>query len=86
MPLFHTHSLAPMLKISFMLIEQYCRNNGDLEIVGLYVANPSGSLDVSPVKGIADKMAQTLPQATVWALDLSKLPDKACHGWTRPRK
>lgn len=75
MPLFHTHSLAPMLKIACMLIEQHCRNL-DLQIVGLYFAHPSGSLDVSPVKAIADTIASNLPAATLWALDLSKLPER----------
>merc|ERR1711908_131342 len=49
---------------------------GDLEIVGLYFATPSGSLDTTPVKAIADKMGTNLPNATLWGLDLSKLPDR----------
>merc|ERR1712110_159436 len=58
-PLFHTHSLAPMLKIACMLIEQYCRtlSGGAYEIVGLYHASATGSFDITPVKAIADKIA-----------------------------
>merc|ERR1719265_107556 len=72
-PLFHTHSLGPMLKIAFMLIEQHCRTCDDLEIIGLYHATPSGSLDISPVKAIADKLASNFSMASVWTLDLQKL-------------
>merc|ERR1719437_215966 len=56
-PLFHTHSLAPMLKIACMLIEQHCRTVGNLEIVGIYYASPSGSVDITPIKAIGEKIA-----------------------------
>merc|ERR1712098_274951 len=75
-PLFHTHALAPMLKVAFMLIEKHCRTIGDVEIVGFYFASPSGSLDISPVKAIADKIASNVSSASLWALDLGKLPEK----------
>mmetsp|Transcript_41291 Transcript_41291/g.131309 ORF Transcript_41291/g.131309 Transcript_41291/m.131309 type:complete len:208 (-) Transcript_41291:127-750(-) len=84
-PLFHTHSLAPMLKVACMLIEQHCRAQGGLEVVGLYHASASGSLDMAPVKAIADKLASNFALASVWALDAAKLPEQqlalrgSCH-------
>jgi len=84
-PLFHTHALAPMLKVACMLIEQHCRTVGNLEIVGMYYASPSGSLDITPVKAIADKIASNFAMASVWALDAAKLPERqfalkgSCH-------
>merc|ERR1712014_219001 len=57
MPLFHTHSLAPMLKASFMMVDQHCRDVGGVEIVGIYHANAQRSTDIAPVKAIADKVA-----------------------------
>lgn len=75
-PLFHTHSLAPMLKVASMLIEQHCKTVGGLEIVGMYHASTLGSLDIAPVKAIADKIASNFPGACVWAFDPSKLADR----------
>ncbi|CAE7941847.1 EMB2731, partial [Symbiodinium sp. KB8] len=75
-PLFHTHALGPMLKIACMLAEEHCKAAGDLEIVGLYHATPSGSTEMTPVKAIADKLAQNFASASVWTLDASKLPEK----------
>merc|ERR1719401_2368954 len=75
-PLFHTHALAPMLKVACMLIEQHCRTVGNLEIVGMYYASPSGSLDITPVKAIADKIASNFAIASIWALDAAKLPER----------
>lgn len=35
-PLFHTHALAPMTKMAFALVEQYCQKSGDsLQILGM---------------------------------------------------
>mmetsp|Transcript_20858 Transcript_20858/g.45958 ORF Transcript_20858/g.45958 Transcript_20858/m.45958 type:complete len:206 (+) Transcript_20858:75-692(+) len=82
-PLFHTHSLGPMLKIAFMLIEQHCRSSGNgLEIIGIYHGSVSGSTELSPVKGIADKVASNFGSATCWALDLAKMSQRqfALHG------
>uniref|UniRef100_A0A7S2QED8 MPN domain-containing protein n=1 Tax=Zooxanthella nutricula TaxID=1333877 RepID=A0A7S2QED8_9DINO len=76
MPLFHTHALAPMLKIACMLIEEHCREVGDLEIVGLYHAAASGVPDMSRVKPIADKIAANFPAACVWAVDAAKLGER----------
>lgn len=74
MPLFHTHSLGPMLKAAFMMIEQHCRNvGGGLEIVGIYHATSSGNTDITPVKAIADKVASTFSGASVWAFDSNRL-------------
>merc|ERR1712241_105342 len=85
-PLFHTHSLAPMLKVACMLIDQHCRTaGGGLEIVGLYHANASGSAEIASVKAIADKLASNFASASVWALDAAKLPERqfalrgSCH-------
>mmetsp|Transcript_22730 Transcript_22730/g.51902 ORF Transcript_22730/g.51902 Transcript_22730/m.51902 type:complete len:213 (-) Transcript_22730:103-741(-) len=75
-PLFHSHSLAPMLKVAFMLIDQYCQQQGDLEIVGLYFASGQGSLEINPFKPIADKIASNCPAASAWAVDAAKLPEK----------
>mmetsp|Transcript_16224 Transcript_16224/g.48957 ORF Transcript_16224/g.48957 Transcript_16224/m.48957 type:complete len:209 (-) Transcript_16224:100-726(-) len=76
-PLFHTHSLAPMLKVACTLIEQHCRKEGGgLEIVGLYHASASGSLDMTPVKAIAEKLVSNFSSASVWALDAAKLPER----------
>jgi len=77
-PLFHTHALGPMLKIACLLIEQYCRSVGDLEIIGVYHASASGSLDVAPVKAIADKIASNFAMATVWAIDAAKMSKSHC--------
>mmetsp|Transcript_26503 Transcript_26503/g.69129 ORF Transcript_26503/g.69129 Transcript_26503/m.69129 type:complete len:211 (+) Transcript_26503:45-677(+) len=77
-PLFHTHALGPMLKVACLLIEQYCRSVGDLEIVGLYHASASGLLDVAPVKAIADKIASNFAMATVWAVDAAKMSNRNC--------
>jgi len=87
-PLFHTHSLAPMLKVACMLIEQHCKTVGGLEIVGMYHATISGSLDITPVKAIADKIASNFPAASVWALDTTKLPGKqfALHGMSQVKE
>merc|ERR1712059_88481 len=76
MPLFHTHSLATMLKVACMLIDEHCKSTGDLEIVGLYHATRSGSFDITPVKAIADKIASNFPYASVWVVDAAKLPEK----------
>jgi len=76
MPLFHTHSLAPMLKVACMLIEQHCRAVGGLEIVGMYHATASGSFDMTPVKPIADKLASNFSPASVWTVDAAKLPER----------
>jgi len=77
-PLFHTHALGPMLKIACLLIEQYCRGIEGLEIVGLYHASSSGSLEVAPVKAIADKIASNFAMASVWAIDAAKMSDRHC--------
>eukprot|EP00930_Biecheleria_cincta_P092095 TRINITY_DN81900_c0_g1_i1.p1 TRINITY_DN81900_c0_g1~~TRINITY_DN81900_c0_g1_i1.p1 ORF type:complete len:227 (-),score=46.13 TRINITY_DN81900_c0_g1_i1:76-699(-) len=74
-PLFHTHSLAPMLKVACMLAEEHCKAVGGLEIIGLYHAAPSGSTEMTPVKAIAEKVASNFSSASVWTLDASKLPD-----------
>eukprot|EP00927_Polykrikos_kofoidii_P079480 TRINITY_DN76266_c0_g1_i1.p2 TRINITY_DN76266_c0_g1~~TRINITY_DN76266_c0_g1_i1.p2 ORF type:complete len:232 (+),score=34.23 TRINITY_DN76266_c0_g1_i1:82-696(+) len=71
-PLFHTRSLAPMLKIAFMMIEQHCKSTGS-EIVGLYHATTNGSTDIGSVRAIADKVASNCAGLTVWALDPVKL-------------
>eukprot|EP00403_Amphidinium_massartii_P033668 CAMPEP_0178439170 /NCGR_PEP_ID=MMETSP0689_2-20121128/36009_1 /TAXON_ID=160604 /ORGANISM="Amphidinium massartii, Strain CS-259" /LENGTH=215 /DNA_ID=CAMNT_0020061673 /DNA_START=44 /DNA_END=688 /DNA_ORIENTATION=- len=75
-PLFHTHMLAPMLKVAFMLIEQYCQEAGGLEIVGLYYASASGALEMGPVKAVADKVVSNCPAASVWTVDSSKLAER----------
>merc|ERR1719263_2769861 len=90
-PLFHTHALGPMLKIAFLLIEQYCRTDDrGLEILGLYFAHPDGNSDANypPVKAVAEKILSNCPQATVWSMDLSKLPDNkfAMGGYCHPRE
>merc|ERR1719313_1582963 len=72
-PLFHTHSLAPMLKAAFMIIEQRCRDIGDgLEIIGIYHATTSGHGDMNPVRSIADKVAQQFAGAVAWTFDVSR--------------
>eukprot|EP00933_Yihiella_yeosuensis_P051026 TRINITY_DN48856_c0_g1_i1.p1 TRINITY_DN48856_c0_g1~~TRINITY_DN48856_c0_g1_i1.p1 ORF type:complete len:212 (-),score=59.85 TRINITY_DN48856_c0_g1_i1:61-696(-) len=77
MPLFHTHSLAPMLKIACMLIEEHCKTAGEnLEIVGLYHATASGNVEMTSVKAIADKIASNSSSASVWTLDASKMAEK----------
>eukprot|EP00434_Breviolum_minutum_P011085 symbB.v1.2.009780.t1/scaffold574.1/size185248/5 len=76
-PLFHTHSLGPMLKIACMLAEEHCKSmDASMEIVGIYHATPSGSTEMTPVKAIADKIAANFASASVWTLDASKLPEK----------
>lgn len=75
-PLFHTHTLAPMLKIACMLAEEHCKLTGGMEIVGIYHATPSGSTEMTPVKAIADKIAANFASASVWSLDAAKLPEK----------
>mmetsp|Transcript_91291 Transcript_91291/g.144261 ORF Transcript_91291/g.144261 Transcript_91291/m.144261 type:complete len:209 (+) Transcript_91291:81-707(+) len=76
-PLFHTHTLAPMLKIAFMLIEKHCMDN-QLEILGFYHASPDGGIDKSPVQPIADKLAANCSNASLWALELQRLAEKKC--------
>mmetsp|Transcript_17993 Transcript_17993/g.49986 ORF Transcript_17993/g.49986 Transcript_17993/m.49986 type:complete len:213 (-) Transcript_17993:121-759(-) len=76
MPLFHTHALAPMLKMACMLIEEHCRSVGDLEIVGIYHAEPHGIGDMAAVKPIADKLAANFSSCSVWTVDAAKLPQK----------
>eukprot|EP00929_Paragymnodinium_shiwhaense_P115481 TRINITY_DN84407_c0_g1_i1.p2 TRINITY_DN84407_c0_g1~~TRINITY_DN84407_c0_g1_i1.p2 ORF type:complete len:194 (+),score=37.76 TRINITY_DN84407_c0_g1_i1:104-685(+) len=72
-PLFHTHSLAPMLKIAFMIIDQHCQSTSD-EIVGIYYATPSGNTELTPVKAIADKVASNYAGgASAWGLDAAKV-------------
>ncbi|CAJ1396656.1 unnamed protein product [Effrenium voratum] len=75
-PLFHTHALAPMLKIACMLAEEHCKAVGGMEIVGLYHATGSGSTEMTPVKAIAEKVAANFAAASVWTLDASKLAEK----------
>lgn len=72
MPLFHTHSLAPMLKVAFTLIEQHCKGLG-LEIVGIYHTTAQGGTEMTPVKPIADKVAAAFSGASVWSFDAAKL-------------
>jgi len=74
-PLFHTHFLEPMLKVSCMLIEEHCRSNPGLEIVGIYYAATTRSFDMKPVKAIADKIAKNFQHATVWTIDAAKLSE-----------
>eukprot|EP00931_Biecheleriopsis_adriatica_P105652 TRINITY_DN80204_c0_g1_i1.p1 TRINITY_DN80204_c0_g1~~TRINITY_DN80204_c0_g1_i1.p1 ORF type:complete len:233 (+),score=62.72 TRINITY_DN80204_c0_g1_i1:67-699(+) len=75
-PLFHTHSLGPMLKIACMLTEEHCKAAGGLEIIGLYHATPSGSTEMTPVKAIAEKIGSNFASASVWTLDAGKLSEK----------
>mmetsp|Transcript_24033 Transcript_24033/g.66838 ORF Transcript_24033/g.66838 Transcript_24033/m.66838 type:complete len:197 (+) Transcript_24033:116-706(+) len=72
-PLFHTHALAPMLKVAFMLVDEHCRTVGDLEIVGIYHATAHGGTEITPVKNVADKVASNFIGASVWTLDALKL-------------
>uniref|UniRef100_A0A7S1A9U7 MPN domain-containing protein n=1 Tax=Noctiluca scintillans TaxID=2966 RepID=A0A7S1A9U7_NOCSC len=75
-PLFHTHALAPLLKVAFMLIEQYCQGSTGLEIVGLYYASSHGpSVEITPIKGIAEKLVSNFSAASIWTLDPAKLPE-----------
>merc|ERR1712232_363954 len=83
-PLFHTHALAPMLKIACMLIEQHCQNlGGGIEIVGMYHATASGAVDYKPVQAIADTIAENFAGATVWCIDAAKMAERqfALRGW-----
>jgi len=75
-PLFHTHSLGPMLKIACMLTEEHCKAVGGLEIIGLYHATPLGNTEMTPVKAIAEKLASNFSNASVWTLDAGKLDDR----------
>mmetsp|Transcript_134554 Transcript_134554/g.287896 ORF Transcript_134554/g.287896 Transcript_134554/m.287896 type:complete len:211 (+) Transcript_134554:111-743(+) len=88
LPLFHTHALAPMLKVACMLIEQHCRALGNnLEIVGVYYASPSGAVDITPIKAIGEKIASNFSSASMWALDAAKLVEKqfALKGWVHSK-
>lgn len=79
-PLFHIHPLEPFLALSFGQIDAYCSQNG-MEICGLYYANASGSLADLPinVKNIAEKVGSTVPQATLWVVDMMRLNDADAH-------
>eukprot|EP00928_Gymnodinium_smaydae_P070207 TRINITY_DN54106_c0_g1_i1.p1 TRINITY_DN54106_c0_g1~~TRINITY_DN54106_c0_g1_i1.p1 ORF type:complete len:214 (+),score=48.88 TRINITY_DN54106_c0_g1_i1:83-724(+) len=74
-PLFHTHSLAPMLKVAFMLIDQHCRKaGGELQIVGIYHAASHSAVELAPTaKPIGDKIAAQFSGASIWAFDASRL-------------
>jgi len=86
-PLFHGHTLAPMLEVAMTFIEEYCKrqnnNKGDknnLEIVGYFHANelyddtdvPSGSI----AHRIGSKINQNCPNSVILLLDNRKInPD-----------
>ena len=38
-PLFHSHTLAPMLEVALLFIDEYLKGNKGLEIVGYFHAN-----------------------------------------------
>jgi len=68
-PLFHTHSLAPMLKIALMLIEQHCSDAG-LEILGFYSATVSGNPDLGQnIRALGEKIYSNYGAACIWAFN-----------------
>ena len=60
-PLFHTHTLAPMLEVAALVSQQHCEENG-LEIVGCYFA--SERLEVGgaapPATNVVKSVAATI--------------------------
>ena len=78
-PLFHTHSLAPTLKLAFTGIEKYAQREG-LEVLGFYFANGNGSLDLPLLhRSIADKLVANSRDGlgSVWVLEASRVPFEA---------
>merc|ERR1719316_2013827 len=72
-PLFHTHALAPMLKVAFTLIEKHCQLE-EKQIVGLYYANDKPSDTIShTARVMADKVLANSPGASLWSLNAEKI-------------
>uniref|UniRef100_A0A7S3UIC3 MPN domain-containing protein n=1 Tax=Oxyrrhis marina TaxID=2969 RepID=A0A7S3UIC3_OXYMA len=72
-PLFHTHTLSPMLQVACMLVEAYGdAQKPQLQIVGMYYASSftSGGVQVPAVaRAMSEKISANCSFATVWMID-----------------
>ena len=57
-PLFHQHTLAPMLEAATLLVQAYCDEQEGLQIVGYYHGNEV--LDDFEVHPVANKIANKI--------------------------
>ena len=58
MPLFHQHTLAPMLEAATALIQAHCDAQGELQVVGYYHGNEL--LADHTVHAVASKIANKI--------------------------
>eukprot|EP01098_Paradermamoeba_levis_P016359 TRINITY_DN8799_c0_g1_i1.p1 TRINITY_DN8799_c0_g1~~TRINITY_DN8799_c0_g1_i1.p1 ORF type:complete len:190 (-),score=53.28 TRINITY_DN8799_c0_g1_i1:52-621(-) len=68
-PLFHGPTLAPMLEVAMMMIDEYCELK-ELKIVGYYHGNERDDSEPSPLaKKIANKIHSNVPLMTVLMIE-----------------